>query len=104
VALADGVVDELSGALIPSSTKSRNDPSRWHEVYGDKPIKATAIDANLLRVADLAGRSRQAAATFLASHVDVRIAGLCLVRTKHGRWGAAEYAVIKTEEASDQSD
>jgi len=77
---------------------------RWRSLYCDQRIKAADIDANLLRVADLAGRSRQAAATFLANHVDVRIAGLCLVRTRHGRWGAAEYAVIKTEEASDPSD
>lgn len=91
----------------------RDDPQRrnivefltqWRRLYGDRPIKASTIDADLLKIADLTGRSRQAAANFLANHADVRIAGLQLVRIRHGHWGAADYAVRATGEASGQAD
>jgi hypothetical protein len=51
----------------------------------------------------LAGRNRQAVATFLANHAETRIAGYRLVRIRHGRWGAAEFKVVETEEASGQA-
>ncbi|MCX7377336.1 MAG: hypothetical protein NTY94_11425 [Alphaproteobacteria bacterium] len=99
--VALGAADPVARvATIKAADTKRQDTAAffgaWHECHGDRPMKATEVDAEVVSIINPHGRSRQFIASELAKLVGTRVAGLMLTRSKpSGRWSTATYAVTR---------
>jgi hypothetical protein len=77
----------------------------WWEHHRDLPVAVRQLDDNITQLLDPQGRGRQYLASQLEKLSGTRLAGFVLTRqASSGKWGAATYALKKTDEATGHRD
>ena len=72
--------------------------SAWCERHGSNPVRASEIDAAIQAMLDPQKRGRQFVAARLGKLVGTRLGGFVLTKQPSpGAWGAATYALMKSE-------
>lgn len=100
--VALGAADPVARvATIKAADTKRQDIAElfetWHAHHGERPMRATALDAEVKAIIDPHGRGRQLLVAELAKRIGTRMAGMMLTCSKpSGNWSRATYAVVKT--------